>query len=188
MYRLFIALTIDEQIKKALHSTLTYLNDFDKTVKPVVTENLHITIQFLGDTSKEKTEKILQHLDDLTTLKVINFTAKGLGAFPNIERAFVLWCGIEIDVSQLLHVKRAVEKITSLFGFVPDNKKFHPHITLGRIRKNKKLDSVVVDYFKRNSDTMFGKSFFSELVLYKSELTKNGPLYTPLKTIQFQKL
>ena len=65
-------------------------------------------------------------------------------------------------------------------GFAAETRSFRPHITLARIRRDTGVPSAMKDYLKKNAETGYGKSRFSSIILYESQLTKTGPIYTKI--------
>jgi 2'-5' RNA ligase len=132
--------------------------------KPVELQNLHFTLQFLGEISEEIAEKIIQ------SLKTIEFSSfdvnlEGIGAFPKPKFPRVIWVGTdEIGGNMLIRLSKKVEKVLEPLGFFSD-KPFKPHITVFRIKKK------IGDNIK----------------LKKSVLTANGPIYSDLVEVNAKK-
>lgn len=185
MNRLFIGLPVDLKIIEKLNPVLVKLSSCKDTVKTVSPAHMHITMKFLGSTDSETESKILQILPD--TLKKhapLSYDAVGLGAFPSIQKASVLWCGIKSDTSALLSLHGDIEKAMESLGFIRETRAFSPHITVARIRKGSNLPPPIIHYFQNESMTRFGSSLFNKIILFKSDLTSEGPHYTELFTIR----
>jgi len=164
--RCFIGLPVeDERIINLAKNLLSGFRN-DRNVKPVRPENLHVTVKFLGEISRvDEVKKILDHVNFIPKA-----TVTGISAFPRPEFARVMYIsltGIENFISEL------DEKISRL-GF-PKEKSIVPHITVCRFRKPVKIAKTDIDRF----DTEFKK-----IVLYRSVLTRNGPVYTELYTVR----
>jgi RNA 2',3'-cyclic 3'-phosphodiesterase len=78
-------------------------------------------------------------------------------------------------------------KITEPLGFIPDHRKFKPHLTLGRIKylKNKPKFFRLVESLK---DKEFQKFSASQIILFESILLPQGPVYKPIEKFIFQEL
>lgn len=178
--RLFFALPA-EGIATTLRPVHDYFTAYSHVVKTVSPEQYHITVKFLGETSKNTGDQLLQDFSHLNIdIPPIDFTLQGLGAFPDIRKAKVLWCGIGANRNSLYNIMNAIDDICALHGFNKENKPFHPHFTLARIRKEQRIPPALADYISMNKDTVFGKSIFDRIVLFKSDLRREGPIYTPL--------
>ena len=151
--------------------------------KPVELQNLHFTLQFLGEISEEITEKIIQ------SLKTIEFSSfdvnlKGIGAFPKPKFPRVIWVGAdEIGGNMLIQLSKKVEKVLEPLGFFSD-KPFKPHITVFRIKK--KIGDISGE-LKNHKMENFGIQKVSNFKLKKSMLTANGPIYSDLVGVNAKK-
>ena len=176
--RVFVAIEITNN--DIINSIKEFQENVNIDAKPVELKNLHFTLQFLGEISKEMTQKIIQ------SLKTIEFSSfdvnlKEIGAFPKPKFPRVVWIGTdEIGVNMLIQLSKKVEKVLEPLGFFSD-KPFKPHITVFRIKKKvgditKELDSQkMID---------FGIQEVTSIKLKKSELTSNGPIYSDLEEIK----
>ena len=86
--------------------------------------------------------------------------------------------GKEIVVAIQKQLERELEKI----GFQPEDRSFHPHLTLGRMRSNRGKDELVRG-MERYREEVFGNFQVEKVVLFKSDLRPTGPIYTPLRAL-----
>jgi 2'-5' RNA ligase len=73
-----------------------------------------------------------------------------------------------------------MEDMTAELGFPGESRPFRAHITLARMRRDSIISDELRDYILNNRDTLYGESSFGRIILFKSQLTKSGPLYTKL--------
>jgi 2'-5' RNA ligase len=92
-------------------------------------ESWHITLQFLGATTPAQYDCVLSHLGAIDAGPVA-IRLEGLGFF---ERAGVFWAGVPVS-PELLALQKAVVAATTPCGFEPEDRPYHPHITLARNR------------------------------------------------------
>ncbi len=178
--RIFVAIEIND--KNVLDSISKIQSELKINAKPVKIQNLHFTVQFLGEVSDQMVEKISRELCDLEfTPFPISFS--GVGVFPKPNNPRVVWVGTNDGISKLEELVDDIQKKLSCFGFSPD-KKFKPHVTIFRI-KNKIGD--ITNELEKLSSHYFGKQMISEVKLKKSELTSNGPIYTDLLVVKGRK-
>ncbi len=176
--RLFFALPA-EGVRDLLGPVHEQLNRFRGSLKTVEPENYHITLKFLGETKQETLDRLLDDfrgLDPGTAPQP--FTLRGLGAFPDVRRARVLWCGLDLDLAVMERVRCIIEELCGRHGFKKETRPFQPHLTLARVKKDRKLPPNCAAYITGLKDTVFGASRFSRIVLFKSDLRREGPLYT----------
>lgn len=155
-------------------------------VKWVEEVNFHLTLHFFGSLSEDLIEKISKGGQKIfETLSPFSLKIDNLGFFPAAGNPRVLWIGLK-DESNIL--KEIDKKLRELLKKLKLEKKerFHPHITLFRIKELQDIKAFQ-DYFKslqEKAQKIKGFSFsVKELVLFKSELKSQGPVYTPLKVI-----
>lgn len=180
MVRVFIAVDIEdpgvlgrlERIRDTIVST-------GVPMKPVETENMHITIRFIGEIPESRVEDIVR--EALEPIEMPEFRVKltGLGGFPNPYRPRVVWVGVSEGARELGEIYRVVEAGVRRAGFKPERTEFHPHVTLARIKGTRNLEKLVKIMISYR-DVDFGEMTVSSVRLKKSTLTKKGPIYETL--------
>ena len=186
MPRLFIALPFNSNlINDKVKELYNYLNKYDE-LKVIPPEYYHITLKFLGECSEKITNKIKDSFNNtiIETKKIIPFTLFGLGVFPDLKNPNVIWAGIKTDESLINKLDQSVESFTSNMGFKKEKNKFTPHLTVARLRKGNKLNQNIRQYIVENKELFFFESSLNRLVLYSSTLTKEGPVYTEMQSIE----
>ena len=148
--RLFIATPVKFPLYGAVKENLSKYIDG----KWVEGWNLHLTHKFIGEDDPEKYKTKLKIKDE--KLKV-----KGIGTFGN--KILYLKADISDDVNKQINEK---------FSLTND-KPFKPHITICRIKNIK--DKKFWDELKKYENIEFEVPL--EVYLYKSILTKKGPVY-----------
>jgi RNA 2',3'-cyclic 3'-phosphodiesterase len=180
--RLFIAIEIPEQIKREIGELIDVLKKHDTDIKWIMPDNIHLTLKFLGATSDSLVLKIRESLTTaVSSCEPFSITIQSAGAFPNDKYPRVLWTGI-IDSHLLKDLRDRIENSLSMIGFQRDDKEFHPHLTIGRVRSQKGMLSFMEE-FRLFRDRHFGGFLADQVKLMKSELRPTGPLYTCLHMI-----
>ena len=147
--------------------------------KPIRIDQIHFTLQFLGEIDKEKCEKVKDLLRTIT-FSQFDLSLKGVGGFPNLKNPRVIWIGIDKKgAEKLVEITKEIQmKLTSL-GFEKD-KKFKPHLTVFRVKhKINDISSQMKEY----EVTEFGTQIMSKIKLKKSVLTPKGAEYSDLLEI-----
>lgn len=139
-------------------------------------ENYHITLAFLGEQTEESIS-ILKSIIDETVLQhsTIETEAHGMGAFPGLHNARVVWIGVQNKKSLRALQENLVGKLASKI-FAPPEESFIPHVTVGRLRNLQSVKSFLDPHLRKS----WGTLKISELTLFKSEVFGNYPKYTPL--------
>jgi RNA 2',3'-cyclic 3'-phosphodiesterase len=137
---------------------------------------MHVTLKFLGDIRAELVPAIGDRLARaLEGRRAFEVEAAGVGAFPSPERPRVLWAGLR-DGGAVGEVARATEGAMVDLGLPAEERAFHAHVTLGRVKEAPSPADFLADL----REASFGKSFIHDVVLYQSTLNPKGPEYRAL--------
>jgi 2'-5' RNA ligase len=181
--RVFVAVKV--RPTSELRNIINRLAEFGRDVKPVSVDQLHITLKFLGDVFTPLIlEIVIAMTESVTGVFAEPLRITRLGAFPRIERPAVVWAGIE-KASALIRLAEELERHCETLGFSPEERAFHPHLTLARIRRKPFVE--LLGLFSENAQTDFGTVEFEAIHLYRSELLPTGPRYTILETVELER-
>lgn len=187
MERLFIALPMQGDVKKKLVAVFDSLTPWKKQLRRVDPENYHVTISFLGECDEELKGQVKNEFCAISVPdSPIPFRVEGMGAFPNLNRPNVIWCGIETDLWAVSMLANTVRDKMELCGFERDRKRFVPHLTVARVRKSEVLDHKVVELCEEGKSAYYAEGAFDRLTLYSSTLTPGGPVYEVIAEKLFQ--
>lgn len=180
--RTFIAIDIPaaqrEQIAQ-LQATLRRVGGRISWTRP---EGIHLTLKFLGDVDQAQIPAVAEAVTRASR-QVAPFEVgiAGVGAFPNFRQPRVLWVGIEEPTGRLKALARAIEEELRPLGFPPEVRDFSPHLTLGRVKDPRGVESVVRALQQAN---FAGGTFVAnEVRVMKSDLKPTGAEYTALHHI-----
>ncbi len=180
--RAFLALTLPVVAVEAAAETLEQLRPRSGRgdVKWVDSGNLHITLRFFGNLDGEQRERASACVRSLhKTFAPVATMWGALGAFPSARRVQVVWLGLEDESGKLTALAREVNHGLIRQGFGRPDKPFKAHVTLGRVRRGR---SVSWDVLSDRLTIPRAAFSISNIVLMKSVLTPQGPVYTPLET------
>jgi 2'-5' RNA ligase len=187
--RVFIAIDIDEQIKKALdrlQEELKVQADLKKSdVKWVRPEIMHLTLKFLGEI---RDDQIVPVCDIVKTVaaahKCFDLNVQSVGSFGG-SAARIVWAGTAEGNQQIRFLQEDIEKNLHKAGWPRETRKFSGHLTLGRVRNpgaGTKLKQIIENY----RVYQFGFTQVNSVRVYQSELTPTGPIYTVLGNYKLQ--
>jgi RNA 2',3'-cyclic 3'-phosphodiesterase len=132
--------------------------------------NLHVTLAFLGSVADDLVEGIAGRLKRVAAQhQPLQARARGLGAFPSLERPSVLWIGAEAD--GLVKLQRDVEGQMAELGFAKEERPFHAHVTVGRVKEPANLKSIWT------GDGEVCASTLTEIGVYESRTLQKGAEY-----------
>lgn len=188
LYRLFIAVEFPPPIKEALTHIQTQLKTAPgvRWTKP---SQLHLTLQFLGNTPMSKVSSLIQVLQKIAVnTKPFKLYLGQPGLFPNAKRPRIVWVGLAGETEALLQLQQRVVVATGSLGFQAEDRPFKPHITLGRSQKQAMPASLVQLGRMVKQQTVRSKAMISadHLSLIRSQLRPSGPIYTTLAEIMLK--
>ena len=183
LIRTFIAVTLSEDIKQEIKKTQNELKQLTDGVRWVMPERLHVTLKFLGGVKKEQISDITSAVSKCCNdIQPFNLLIKGLGVFPNINKARIIWAGIDEGFKPLSQLAILMDEEFSKLGFENEQKPFKAHITLGRVTDFARLDKFASG-IKAYNEVIFGSEVVKSITVMKSEIHREGPIYTPLDII-----
>jgi 2'-5' RNA ligase len=181
--RTFLAIHPSTEVLDRIGELQTDLSDLAGAVRWIAPSSMHLTIHFLGDVRETEMNGIERALaESLLAQEPIDVECRGLGVFPNLRKPRILWVGLHGD--GLADLAERAEIALAPLGFPPADREFRPHLTIGRLRSSKTIDSLA-PLLRSTTDRSFGASRVDHAVLYKSELRPTGSVYSPLATLPF---
>ena len=169
--RLFIGIGLPESIADRLAMTAGGVPG----ARWIPRENLHLTLRFLGDTETPQAEDLV---GELLTLRAPAFSLRlgGVGLFGDRRRTRQIWAGVEPQPA-LTHLQKKIEQAAQRSGFEPERRKFHPHVTLARLKDAPK--SKIQQFLHENGHLTTPAFEVAEFTLYRSYLSSDGARYEP---------
>jgi len=128
-------------------------------------ENWHFTLRFLGFTAADARDQIVAQLEAATCGAPFPIRFSELGAFPNPNRARVLWLGIDEGVDRMTQLGAIAEATARLAGFPAETRPFKPHLTLSRIDPPASVRTLIQSKLRIDA-----RMTVDSLVLYRSRL------------------
>lgn len=178
-FRGFVSVDVGDRID--WHSLRRELADVDRGVRAVKTEQLHLTLRFLGDTEERLVDDLEGLMDrSVEDISPFRLTFQGVGAFPNAKKPRVIWIGLE-GAEPLSVIAERLEKGVVGLGFVPEKRGFRPHATVARI-KNVGRFGRLSSLLERWNDGSFGSMKVDSIHLKSSTLTPQGAIHTTVHT------
>ena len=192
--RLFVALDIDDAIRRRLSLFLDGVRGFAPDLNWARPENLHVTLKFIGEQRPEKLDEIKQSLRSIQHNIPFDVSFRGYGFFPTAKSPRVFWVGIESG-PQLADLAKSVDLALARLGVPEETRPFSPHLTLARSgsgrphpspgdRPNNKFQTLQ-EKLSALPPPDFGTMAAREFFLYESKLSPKGAHYTKLERFPF---
>ena len=185
--RTFVAVEIDEAIRKRFGVLQERLKEAGGDVKWVEAGNIHITLKFLGSieyTDLSPVQEVIQ--EAVTGLEPFCVRFKGVGAFPRPDRPRVLIVEIQDTSGSLAKINSRLEQgFLEKLGIKKEGRRYSPHLTLGRIKSTKGMDTLVRLVARHCTDD-FGQEWIKSVVLMHSQLSPRGSAYARLESFRLE--
>jgi RNA 2',3'-cyclic 3'-phosphodiesterase len=178
--RTFIAIEALDEVHASALTAIDRLRSGSDSIKWVAPDNLHWTLQFLGDlTDVEMAEVCLRTVRTAAKHEGFTLEARGVGAFPSIQRPRTLWLGARGGAEKMIELQADIEAALSSLGFRGENRQFVPHLTLGRAGRGpgSASDLPLSERLAKLADFDAGAMGVDAVTVYASELGREGPTY-----------
>ncbi|VAV82390.1 2'-5' RNA ligase [hydrothermal vent metagenome] len=187
MLRAFIAIPLPPEVKRLLTDVQAELQAAATgQITWTRAEVMHLTLRFIGNIEERQIQTIADAMAHATQgVKGFKLTTDGIGAFPDLKNPKLIYIGLG-DSCQLTALSDRINAVTNPgtdeLKKPPLIKKYHPHLTLCRVRKKGRINGLS-GFTERFSGTEGITFNVSEIVLFKSDLTGKSPVYTTLRCI-----
>lgn len=172
MHRLFVAIRPPEGVREQLLDLMGGLPD----VRWQNDEQLHLTLRFIGEVERPVAEDIAAALQQIR-FERFSIALAGVGKFEK-RRNGALWAGVQ-PKDQLKALAAKVERACQSAGLEPEQRAYHPHITLARSKgRAPGLDG----FLERNAPLASHPWEVGEFILYESRLGRDGAHYEAVDT------
>ena len=142
----------------------------------------HLTLKFFGDISAFDITQISQAVQSRTASGwAFHLKIEKLGVFPDARKPRVLWLGTSGDTQKLIALQNQLEADFATIGFPGEDRPFRAHLTLARIKDPREVAGVS-DALAKHATFLAGEFDARELILFQSQLTPRGAIYTRLAT------
>lgn len=126
--RLFTAITLPDFVRKEL----AVIQPRHPNIHLTPESQMHLTLRFIGDADKPKTRRVIQALSHVS-FPPFDLEIVGTGIFPRPKDPVILWAGVRYH-PVLTELYDFLQEELYRAGVPAENRSYHPHVTLGRIR------------------------------------------------------
>src|SRR5215212_2215313 len=181
LLRAFIAIEIPLGVREAIEKALAPVQKgvVGSAVRWVPVQNMHLTLNFLGDVSPANVEMLCQMLHaEADLFPRFELRLSGLGSFPNPKRPRVLYIGVQAPAT-LEALQRGIDFASRRLGYESEERGFSPHLTIGRVKQsaNATEQQAIRRTLEETRIDALGTARVDSVHLYKSDLQSTGSLY-----------
>jgi 2'-5' RNA ligase len=177
--RTFIAIDLEPGMKIALQGLIRALKATGADVRWAQTNGLHLTLKFLGEIDEQKSAVVKRTLRKVAGGHAsFPLRLEGKGAFPGEHNPRVLWAGFAAETG-LLAFQDELERELEREGFPREERAFHPHLTLGRVKGPSRVREAMLELGKHRWESL-GEMTVHRVAFFESRLRPEGADYRVL--------
>ena len=184
--RMFVAIDLDDRIKESLPSVARCAKEgasarqgLGPSFKFVDPEQTHLTLVFLGEVASPQSDRIIAAMQQpIEDVHPFHMAFGSLGIFPLRGAPRVLWLAVSEGAREAIALQRVVARRLEALGMQPEDRPFHPHLTIGRWRRSRPSDRPSLATEGRSASTP--EMTVDRVTLYESRLSSKGPTHIAL--------
>ncbi|MBW2426697.1 MAG: RNA 2',3'-cyclic phosphodiesterase [Deltaproteobacteria bacterium] len=178
--RLFVAIELNEQERQRLHRAAAPLRAAELPVRWVRPDAYHLTLRFLGEVASDRVSELAAVMQRAVAGSAcFSLGLGGLGGAPGLRRPRVIW--VEIEESEALRrLHQRLEGALADLGFEREPRRFRPHLTLGRLRRDGPAGGLTGLVGLARELDFGGAIEVTGLSLIRSRLASDGARYEAL--------
>ena len=183
--RTFVAIRLNERVHARLERLMSELRGAmpARAIRWVAAENIHLTLEFLGDVESTRMELVPRALRIAAAgASPCEIQVAGLGCFPNTRAPRVIWAGVQESTGALAALQGAVRRELRKLELVRDEREFSAHLTLGRVRQEAPPSAIreIGQVVEKTKTGNLEKQDVTSIHLFRSDLRPDGPIYAVL--------
>ncbi|MCJ7624210.1 MAG: RNA 2',3'-cyclic phosphodiesterase [Anaerolineaceae bacterium] len=183
MARSFIAIELTAFIQKRIENAIQEIKkDIPDVFRWAPPKNIHLTLKFLGNVPNTNIVTLSQMLNSqVNRRKSFDLRIGNIGVFPGMNKPRIIWIGVDAP-KELFEIQLGIETETAKSGFKSENRAFHPHLTIGRIKRDishQKISLAAANIADLQIGIL-GTMTVESIHLFQSELKPTGAEYKSL--------
>ena len=190
LIRAFVAVELAPSLRQAVLREMGDLRSSlgDSALRWLRPEAIHLTLCFLGESPPEKLIEVGEVMTQVCERHPpLTAQVGGLGRFPGGSRPRVIWIGVQESSGGLAAVQADLEVRIAKLGYRSDERSFHPHLTLARVRREVSPSGLrqLADQLDQAKVGELGQLDITHLSLMRSQLGAGGASYSRLSWVEF---
>ena len=181
LFRTFIAISVSPEVRKRAGELMNRFRKCGTKVNWSSSENLHLTVKFLGDTHDSKIPDVCRGVARaVAEVPPFNASLDHIGAFPSSARPRAVWIGVDEGQAALQAVQARIEDEMLAAGFKRERRRYVPHMTIGRVREGGVPQRELGELITANAEFSSGTTRVDEVVSMASFFESEGTTYQVL--------
>lgn len=181
--RTFIAIPLADDVAHAAVNIVRKLRQPEDGIRWVPTDNLHLTLKFLGEVDNTEVPRVCNVVHDVCSqFEPFELIFKGVGGLPDLERTRVVCTHAEDPTESLTQIVNQLELDYAELGFKQEPRDYTPHLTLGRA-KGRRAKPEFIETLRNLDGSELGPMLVDTVCVFASFLEKGGPVYQVMDTI-----
>jgi RNA 2',3'-cyclic 3'-phosphodiesterase len=178
--RTFIAVVATPEIRRSAAKIAHLLGPVAGDVRWTTDENLHWTLQFLGEIDALEIPLVCNAATSAAgELESFELECRGVGAFPAPDRPRTLWIGAGKGSQAMIALQASIQSKLDRLGYRGEVRRYVPHLTLGRAGRDS-TPRVLVRELASLAEYEAGSMLVDEVTVFSSQLKPGGPVYEVL--------
>jgi 2'-5' RNA ligase len=183
-HRTFIAIDLSEALRERLgrlpEQLAERLSLSLSELRWVPPERLHLTVRFLGDVDDAGLAAICRAAEMAASKgEAFEMFLRPPAQLPGRMTDRMLLAEVYDPTGRLAAMASLLDEALQAAGFAPEGRAFRPHVTLARTKARR--GRVPRRAGEALADLDLGRCAVDRLTVYTSELTRQGPIYTPAR-------
>ena len=170
---MFVALPLSPALVDVLAEPVQALAPLAGLLRLAEVDHVHLTLHFLGSVEERRVVGLVVRLRRaMAGASGFDVAVQGVGAFPSLARARVLWAGVEDEGGRLLALQQRLGRTLDESGFQLEERRFSPHLTLARSRRPPTASErgELKGWMSRWQGHVFGRLPVESVLLMRSQL------------------
>lgn len=179
--RTFVAVDVWQELRDRARLVIKSLSSAPAKVRWTPPEQMHLTLNFLGDVQLTEVPAVCASVAGAAApFAPFDVELTGVGVFPSLSNPRTIWLGVAEGGKRLVELHEAIENGLAEAGFRADNRRFRPHLTIGRVRSLPEGPGELAALVAGLEEFEAGPMMVSQVAVYSSELGRDGPRYEVL--------
>lgn len=178
-WRVFCAIDLPESVHESFRQHIARLREIAPQSKVgwARDSNIHLTLKFLGETQQSRVLHLSQAAARVVRgLAPFKIFVEHTGSFPKLGAPRILWIGVNDESGDLNALQGHLEDECAKEGFSKEDRPFHPHLTIARLRLPRDERALAAAHKKMGFEAI--EVVVSELRVIRSELGSQGAKYS----------